>query len=225
MTSTLTHAEAAKKFLLNEPIDPEEGSFWVARSDEAGRRYFALQYAVTRGTMLSEVPKLFLIVVKCQDWREGWKWAGQNYDAPSLGEYVTRKPPHGLGATLKMAETWVRSDPEALAIFTEETTGQHGGNRSSSKIDNIKLEPRTGTSRAYTVARLRRERGDLFQQVLAGKLSVNRAADQAGWRTKPPVIKQIRKLLKRTTYEDRCQIRVMLDEMDGQNDAMQKTGT
>lgn len=181
MSEPLSHAEAAKRLLLNESINDNEAGLWSARSDEAGRRYYSLQYAVSRGTMLAEVPRLFIVVVKEAQWR-AWTWSGRAYDAPSLGEYVTRNPPNGLGATLEMAKTWVRDDPEALAIFTKETTGSWGGDHTSSKSDNITLETGRGTSRAYTVGRLKRERDDLYQQVLAGKLSVNAAAAKAGWR-------------------------------------------
>jgi hypothetical protein len=181
MTAPLPYGELAKKFLRNEPINRhEEGTTWSHRSDEAGRRYFSLQYAIGKGTMLKEVPALFAAVVKSGDWQK-WVWAGQERQAPSLGEYITRKSPNGLGASLEMARDWVRNDPEALAIFTKQTTDGHGGNRSS-KVDSINLAKPTGTSRAYTVRRLREQREDLYQQVTSGKLSVNQAAMKAGWR-------------------------------------------
>ena len=39
-----------------------------------------------------------------------------------------------------------------------------------------------GTSKAYTVSRLKRDRPDLFEKVVAGELSANRAAIEAGFR-------------------------------------------
>lgn len=199
MNAPLSHVEAAKKYLSNEPLSREEASGWSQRSDEAGRRYFSLQYAISKGMMLAEVPRLFVAVVKNGDWRR-WKWAGQDRDAPTLAEYVTRKPPNGLGATLEMAGEWVRDDADALAIFIQETTGKHGGDRSS-KFDNIKLEPPTGTSRAYTVRRLKEERPDLYEEVRQG-LSVNKAASKAGWRkTQEPFAIMKRHVHKLTTDE------------------------
>lgn len=203
MSEQLSYPEAAKRLLLNEPIDDGEATLWSARSDEAGRQYYSLQYAVSRGTMLAQVPRLFIVVVKKAQWKS-WTWSGRPYDAPSLGEYVTRKPPNGLGATLEMAQAWVRDDPEALAIFTKETTGATGVHQG---FDNVKtLPPPTGNSRAYTVGRLKRERDDLYQLVLASKLSVNAAAAKAGWRRKPSAFKQIKKLLPKLTDDERAEL-------------------
>ena len=42
-----------------------------------------------------------------------------------------------------------------------------------------------GTSKAYTVSRLKRDRPDLFEKVVAGELSANKAAIEAGFRRKP----------------------------------------
>jgi len=48
------------------------------------------------------------------------------------------------------------------------------------KVDNIKLKG-GGTSRAYALARLDRDRPDLAQRVLSGELSANAAAIEAGF--------------------------------------------
>jgi hypothetical protein len=42
-----------------------------------------------------------------------------------------------------------------------------------------------GNSAIYTLKRLKRDRPDLFQQVLGGALSANAAAIEAGFRKKP----------------------------------------
>jgi hypothetical protein len=44
-----------------------------------------------------------------------------------------------------------------------------------------------GTSKAYTVSRLKRDRPDLFEKVVAGELSANKAAIEAGFRRKPEI--------------------------------------
>ena len=48
------------------------------------------------------------------------------------------------------------------------------------KVDNINLKG-GGTSRAYALARLDRDRPDLAQRVLSGELSANAAAIEAGF--------------------------------------------
>jgi hypothetical protein len=42
-----------------------------------------------------------------------------------------------------------------------------------------------GTSKSYTVSRLKRDRPDLFGKVVAGELSANKAAIEAGFRRNP----------------------------------------
>jgi hypothetical protein len=66
--------------------------------------------------------------------------------------------------------------------------GPGGDRQSESKSisDNITNGPvDRGTSKAYTVSRLKRDRPDLFEKVVAGELSANKAAIEAGFRRKP----------------------------------------
>jgi hypothetical protein len=61
-----------------------------------------------------------------------------------------------------------------------------GGDRQSesrSINDNvINALSSQGNSKSYTVSRLKRDRPDLFERVVAGELSANRAAIEAGYR-------------------------------------------
>ena len=61
-------------------------------------------------------------------------------------------------------------DPEALPIFTAETTAKVGSNQFTTKgVDNINKLPRpTGTSRAYTVGRLKRDHPELADRPQKG---------------------------------------------------------
>jgi hypothetical protein len=59
------------------------------------------------------------------------------------------------------------------------------GTRTDLGDDINDVKAAKGTSRAYTLSRLKRERPDLFAQVVAGKLSANKAAIRAGFRKKP----------------------------------------
>jgi hypothetical protein len=74
-----------------------------------------------------------------------------------------------------------------VALWREAITPQHGGDRKGpdapTKSDNITLDgDGRGTSKSYTVARLKREAPALFQAVCAGELSANAAAIEAGSR-------------------------------------------
>jgi hypothetical protein len=79
-------------------------------------------------------------------------------------------------------EAPIQDDAETLTLWREATTAKphvHVGDG-----DNVTIKPERGNARAYTLARLKRERSDLFKQVTAGKLSANAAAITAGWRKK-----------------------------------------
>jgi hypothetical protein len=93
----------------------------------------------------------------------------------------------GCGSEPEKVEALLRDDPDVLTEWREATTAQHGGDRvnGKSKNNNIILAPIQGTSRSYTLDRLKRERPDLFRRVVKKELSANAAAIKAGWRKKP----------------------------------------
>jgi hypothetical protein len=84
-------------------------------------------------------------------------------------------------------------------MFREVTTGKHGGDRKSNpspvKSDNITLDDGRGTSRSYVLSRLKKSSPDLFAKVVAGELTANAAAIEAGFKKKPTPFEQILKLL------------------------------
>jgi hypothetical protein len=61
-----------------------------------------------------------------------------------------------------------------LLAFRRATVGKKHVHKADG--DNITMKPERGTSRAYTLDRLERERPDLFAKVKAGVLSANAAA-------------------------------------------------
>ena len=83
----------------------------------------------------------------------------------------------------------IQDDAEALALFREAMVEGPGGDKKSEDriiTDNISNGlVDHGTSKAYTVSRLKRDRPDLFEKVVAGELSANKAAIEAGFRRKP----------------------------------------
>jgi hypothetical protein len=56
------------------------------------------------------------------------------------------------------------------------------GGRGKKAIDNVNSFSGAGNLRSYTVARLKRDRPDLAERVIAGELSANAAAVEAGFR-------------------------------------------
>jgi hypothetical protein len=85
-----------------------------------------------------------------------------------------------------LALTWVEAlikaaeDHETLAIWREAVTPTVGTSQHTVDNDNI-MKPEEGDSRSYGVSRLKRERPELFADVVAGKLSANAAAIKAGF--------------------------------------------
>ena len=83
----------------------------------------------------------------------------------------------------------IQDDAETLALFREamvEGPGQPKTTEAKSINDNvINTLSSQGNSKAYTVSRLKRDRPDLFEKVVAGELSANKAAIEAGFRRKP----------------------------------------
>jgi hypothetical protein len=101
-----------------------------------------------------------------------------------------------------LVEKLISEDAKALALFRKYTTAQHGGDRKS-KADNVSLAPKRGTSRAYTLDRLRDERADLFARVQAGELSAHAAAIEAGWRKRATPLDQVRTLWRKLSAHER----------------------
>lgn len=208
---TLSYTEAAERLLFKQPLRKHEVAEWTADSDEAGQCYFTLQNAVSRGIGIANVPDLFISVLKTKKWKK-WKWGGYSYSALSLHEYITRSPPHGLGATIEQATDWVRRDPLAYAMFTKETTGKVG-RPSKETHDNVMIKAQQGNSRAYRVKRLRENHPELFALVCKGKLSVNQAAIKAGFAPKKPsAFDQIKKLVPKLSTNERAELLDILDD-------------
>jgi hypothetical protein len=79
--------------------------------------------------------------------------------------------------------------------------------RMENQADNISLNSKYGTSRAYIIARL--DRGGhaaLAAQVRAGKMSANAAAIEAGFRKVKTPLERVLALLPELTPEERQHI-------------------
>jgi hypothetical protein len=87
-----------------------------------------------------------------------------------LGSYLTAHPPKGIGVHLDVVHKLIKDDKEAEPMFREATTREKGTNQHTLKEDNdnimIHSKPEQGTSRAYTLSRLKSERRDLFERVI-----------------------------------------------------------
>jgi hypothetical protein len=155
---------------------------WVIRDQITD----ALGSALRKGDHgLSVVPGLLRRAIKEKAWGERvvHQTKQQIPAFPSLRVYIETAPPEGLGATCDIVERLIKDDTEILALFRKATTRGKGQPKKSNG-DIITIKPERGTSRAYLLERLQRERRDLFNKVLADELSANAAAIEAGFRPK-----------------------------------------
>ena len=136
----------------------------------------------------------------------------------TLGEFLTADPYRGCGYDLATIDALVKQacDPELYARWRKEITAP--AHRPDKSNDNImtSIKAQQGTSRAYTLTRLREQRPDLFKRVAAKELSANAAAVEAGWRTKPTPLDALRKAWAKAGIEERT---VFLDEVTNIRDA------
>jgi hypothetical protein len=127
----------------------------------------------------------------------------------SLRELITLPPMEGWAEDPDKIEALLQDDPAVLDMFREamkEKTGPKPKPKEGTVdlCNNItETKSKTGTSRAYTVSRLRRERPDLFQQVCEKKLSANAAAIKAGFRKVKTPLDNLRSAWGKASEEER----------------------
>jgi len=110
----------------------------------------------------------------------------------SLLELLTAAPLKGYGEEPKKVEALLKDDPEALAMFRAATTAPHGGRREKGQSKSaISTLERRGTTRSYTLTRLKQHHKTLYSRVVAGELSAHAAARQAGFRHQKASLDQL----------------------------------
>jgi hypothetical protein len=148
-------------------------ALWHAVDDAAGN--------------LTLVPGLVKRVIETRAWAHRVH-RGKEFRHARFIDFITAKPLAGCGWPLEKVEALIKDEPEILALWREATTGAKGRpekpKENAYNISNNHQPVRHGTSRAYTLDRLKRERPDLFERVKAKEISANRAAILAGWRKK-----------------------------------------
>lgn len=136
----------------------------------------------------------------------------------SFEAFTTHRLWHGLETTIDDLRVHCRKHPEVERMILDEMEPgrKHGRpvkeDASSDKGSNPTFKGRGAT---YTLKRLKRDRPDLFARVVAGELSANAAAIEAGFRKRPPtplerILKDLDKL---TTAAELQRVRARLDEL------------
>jgi len=81
-------------------------------------------------------------------------------------------------------------------------------------VDDIKeVKAPTGTSAAYAIRRLRKDRPDIHQRVLDGELTAHAGMIEAGFRKKPGVLKKLLLLWAKASDDERAEFRAKIDDI------------
>lgn len=159
----------------------------------------------TSSGSLVNVPPLVKRLLVTGAWKER--------EVPQLGEvvrfdsfaaFIQGPPLRGCGWPLEKVEALIKDDAETLRLWRQATTRENHRPRNDKTSDNITTSDGRGTGRAYTLDRLQRERPDLYAEVVAKRLSANKAAIKAGWRDDPKNrLTKLRRVWKQATPEER----------------------
>ena len=139
---------------------------------------------------------------------------------PTFEAFVTHRLWQGLETSIDELQLYCRKQPEVRNLILNamdeggKAGGDHGNQHTGGKrqIDNINLPTKGGTSAIYLAKRLKRDRPDLFQQVLDGKLSVNAAAIAAEFRKKLTPFDQVLRLLDKLTETELRAVEYAINE-------------
>lgn len=109
---------------------------------------------------------------------------GRTYELPNLYALITRKPLEGWGEDPKKIEAIIKDNAEVLAMYREQMVEKPGRPIGvNSDIVTINSDEGRGNSRAYSIARVKKDCDpETVAEVLAGKISPNAALVRSGIR-------------------------------------------
>lgn len=173
---------------------------------EKGGLVESLWHAVDSVASLDNVPGLVRRIIETEAWRKRVH-KGRTFEHKRFIDFITTKPLAGCGWPPEKVEALIKDDPETLTLWRESVT--RANHRPKVSSDNI-ITSSLGTSRAYTLSRLKKQTPELFQQVVDGELSANAAAIKAGFRKKLTAFEQIQKLISKISASERRDLIQML---------------
>ncbi len=151
-----------------------------------------LREAVKRG--LSHLPEDVLNVITTGAWQKRYiEKLGKHAGFDSFKNFVEAEPLDGLGGDLKQLKRACAHRRDVLSAITHAAVGKQGapeGNQNAGKTtDNnvnscLSRTSPVGNSNTYALRKLRKDREDLHEHVLAGEISPHAAMVEAGFRKK-----------------------------------------
>lgn len=139
---------------------------------------------------LTAVPMLLRRVLEEEGWREFRTKRGDLVRHDRFERFVETPPLKGLGASVELIrrivadkDHWDVLDMVDRALQRPNGTNQHG-----KVVDNVNTLRPDGNGRTQALRRLRKDRPDLHERVLAGELSPHGAMVQAGFRKRTATV-------------------------------------
>jgi hypothetical protein len=137
-------------------------------------------YEATGG--LKQFPGLLKKIIASKAWERRLS-KGKVIELSSLRELITAKPVRGWGEDVRTVEAVIKEDPECLVMFREAMKRQGDRTDIRDNITEVESPSATGTSRAYSIARVKRQcEPEVVAAVMAGEVSPNAALVKAGLR-------------------------------------------
>jgi len=140
------------------------------------------------GNLMSVLPTAIKRLIQDRAWEGRIKKVGlESVEVKDFEDLVTTKLPYGLETTISDLIHYCRKEPEVQTMIKAEIgeAGKQGGTGANqySKERNTQLATE-GQTANRNLKRLKRDRPDLAEEVIAGRISANAAAIQAGFRKK-----------------------------------------
>lgn len=152
-----------------------------------------LRHAISEGAAgLSDVPALLKCILREDRWRKRKIKTGETVGFDRFELFVATKPLEGLGADMSLIKRICSGDAEAVDLLDRAI--QREPSKHIGALDNIqsKSEPApSGTSASRAIRRLRKDRPDLHEKVVAGSLSPHKAMIEAGFREPTMIVPKV----------------------------------
>lgn len=158
------------------------------------------------GAALEQFPKTIKSILDNDAWRDR-EVDGKLMHNDTFREFIIVPPLRGCGwgKQIDAIEKLLGlKDQDIQRRWQQAMVGAHGVHHDTDNISIMK--PAHGTSRADTLRRLHKDHLELYERVIAGDLSANAAAIEAGFRKKPSPFEQIIKLLPKLTSDEHQQL-------------------
>jgi len=136
------------------------------------------------------VPGLLKRVLEEGSWRKFVTQRGEEVEHARFADFVESAPLRGIGASIDLVRRIVANDVVVVDLLDEALRNPEGGSAAQrSTVANSNSGRKDGTTRAYALRRLRKDKPDLHAEVLAGRISAHAAMVQAGFRPKTITIR------------------------------------